>query len=140
MQRQRGRTIGTAITLLFAAAAMIAFLSGRSAEWRPAPVATEKATRPELRPGASVFASDGTQVGKVEWVSVDYPTRIARIRFAQPRSLGIGERVLTVKGDVFTVRDGNVYLILSPAEVAALPEALPFDDAASMLPKLNNLR
>jgi hypothetical protein len=108
--------------VLFGAAVMIAFLSGRSAEWRPALVTAEKPTRPELRPGASVFASDGTQVGKVEWVSVDYPARIARIRFTQPRSLGIGERVLTVKGDVFTVREGNVYLTLSPTDVAALPE------------------
>jgi len=140
MQRQRGRALGTAIILLFAAAVMLAFLSGRSAEWRPIPIATAKATRPELRPGASVFASDGTQVGKVEWVSVDYPTRIARIRFTQPRLIGIGERVLTVKGDVFNVRDGNVYLNLSPLDVAALPEALPFDDAASMLPRLHHLR
>jgi hypothetical protein len=140
MQRQRGRTLGTAIILFSAMAAIIAFLSGRSAEWRPAPVPMEKATRPELRPGASVFATDGTHVGKVEWVSVDFPTRIARIRFTQPRPLGIGERVLTVKGDVFTVRNGNVYLTLSAADVAALPEALPFDDAASMLPRLHNLR
>jgi hypothetical protein len=113
--------------LLFSAAVMIAFLSGRSAEWRPALVAAEKA--------ASVFASDGTQVGKVEWVPVDYPAGIARIRFTHPRPLGIGERVLTVKGDVFTVREGNVYLTLSPTDVAALPEVLPFDDAASMLPR-----
>jgi hypothetical protein len=52
---------------------------------------------------------------------------------------GIGERVLTVKGDVFTVKDRNVYLTLNPADVAALPEALPFDDAASMLPRLHHL-
>jgi hypothetical protein len=74
-------------------------------------------------------------VVKVEWVSVNYPARTARIRFVQPRPMGIGERIITVKGDVFTVRDGNVYLTMTPAEVAALPEVLPFDDAASMLPR-----
>jgi hypothetical protein len=134
MQRKRGRTIGTAIIVLFGAAVMIAYLSGRSAEWRPVRVSAEKATH-ELLPGASVFASNGAPVGKVEWVSVDYPARTARIRFVQPRPMGIGERIVTVKGDVFTVRDGNVYLTMTPAEVATLPEVLPFDDAASMLPR-----
>ena len=140
MQRQRGRTIGTTIFVLFTAAAAIAFLTGRTAEWRPAPVSAEKASRLDLRPGVAVVASDGTQVGKVEWVSVDYPAPTARIRFTQPRLMGIGERVVTVKADAFSVRDGNVYLTLSPADVAALPEVLPLDDAASMLPRLNSLR
>ena len=131
MYRKRERTIGLMAGLALSAA--IGTVSGHILEWCLQPANAAEADRPDFQLGAPVVSSDGRLVGRVEWISKDFVDHISRIRFSRPRELGIGEKVLTLRGDAFMVRDGVVHLTVSAAAVDALPEAMPRDDAAAFV-------
>jgi sporulation protein YlmC with PRC-barrel domain len=71
--------------------------------------------------GASVYSTEGSDVGTVAAVTVGQDGHINEIRFTTSSRLGIGERTVAVKQDSFIALEGAVVLDMSAEEVDALP-------------------
>ena len=76
--------------------------------------------------GRPVLAADGTQVAEVADVSAADDDHIDRIRVRAERPMGIGERIVEIPEETFTILNGVVVLQLSAKEfrlVPAVPDA-----------------
>src|SRR5262249_40734157 len=80
-----------------------------------------------LNVGVQVLAVDGTPVGHVAGLSRDVKGHIYRISIATSSPLGLGERMITVRGDAFYMKADAVQLRLAVPELNALPTIMSQD-------------
>jgi sporulation protein YlmC with PRC-barrel domain len=104
--------------------AMAMFLSAASVCHGQAPgkIDLEAAEVASKLIGASVFASDGTEVGHVADVAFDEEGQIRRLRMTTGAFLGIGTRIVEIPAGAFTMVRGAVMLDMPVEAVTALPE------------------
>lgn len=136
MYRRRGRTIGTVLIGTFVLLAFGYALFGDGAlRTMPSPVMKAAVSQSErsLAVGASVLASDRTNVGTVSGISRRLSGHIERIRVTTASPLGLGARTIIIRDTAFSVENGTVVLSLSVAQVEALPGAMTTDGAAGFM-------
>ena len=112
---------------IFAVAATIAFPAAMpvQAQTPQAPSAQPGGITPETVAaelvGASVFATDGTEVGEVGAVTLSADGQISELHVAVASSLGLGPRMVVLPHGTFVALRGAVVVEMTPEELGALP-------------------
>jgi PRC-barrel domain len=114
--RQRSFIGGLAI----AVGLCVGFVGFMALAQSPQPPQQETAPAAQLI-GASVFSSDGAEIGVVSAVSVADDGLITQIRVTIALPLGLGERTVPVEQGHFVPLGRGVMLDLSVEELEALP-------------------
>lgn len=70
--------------------------------------------------GASVFATDGTEVGEVGAVTLSADGQISELHVAVASSLGLGPRMVVLQHGTFVALRGAVVVEMTPEELGAL--------------------
>jgi sporulation protein YlmC with PRC-barrel domain len=112
---------------ILAVAAIIAFPAAMpvQAQTPQAPSAQPGGITPETVAaelvGASVFATDGTEVGEVGAVTLSADGQISELHVAVASSLGLGPRMVVLPHGTFVALRGAVVVEMTPEELGALP-------------------
>jgi sporulation protein YlmC with PRC-barrel domain len=123
----RFRVEVASLARIFAVAATIAFPAAMpvQAQTPQAPSAQPGGITPETVAaelvGASVFATDGTEVGEVGAVTLSADGQISELHVAVASSLGLGPRMVVLPHGTFVALRGAVVVEMTPEELGALP-------------------
>jgi sporulation protein YlmC with PRC-barrel domain len=117
------RIFAVAATIAFPAAMPVQAQTPQAPSAQPAPEAggiTPETVAAELV-GASVFATDGTEVGEVGAVTLSADGQISELHVAVASSLGLGPRMVVLPHGTFVALRGAVVVEMTPEELGALP-------------------